>query len=145
MMVITDIRGGMEVSNVTPGKVKVMFNVRNSTKTTREDICAYVDEVLKGLDYTLTLSQSKPFCNKFISSYRTCGSKALLHVKKIDPKLSTAGGTSDARFFGEFGVETIECGVPNDTIHAPNECCALADVEALVEVFSHVITHLKEI
>jgi succinyl-diaminopimelate desuccinylase len=146
MMVITDIRGGMEVSNVTPGKVKVMFNVRNSTKTTREDICAYVDEVLKGLDYTLTLSQSaKPFVTNSSAPIVRAVQKALLHVKKIDPKLSTAGGTSDARFFGEFGVETIECGVPNDTIHAPNECCALADVEALVEVFSHVITHLKEI
>jgi len=31
-LVITDIRAGMEVTNVTPGELKMMFNVRNSTK-----------------------------------------------------------------------------------------------------------------
>ena len=36
--IITDIRAGMEVTNVTPDKLKMMFNVRNSTKTTKEDI-----------------------------------------------------------------------------------------------------------
>ncbi len=144
-MVITDIRGGMEVSNVTPGKVKIMFNVRNSTKTSAEDIKTYVQNVLEGLDYTLTLSQSaKPFVTNAHATIVASVQEALLHVKNIQPKLSTAGGTSDARFFGEFGIETIECGVSNDTIHAPNECCALTDVEALADVFSYVITHLKE-
>jgi len=144
-MVITDIRGGMEVSNVTPGNLKIMFNVRNSTHTTVETIRAYVNEVLRGLDFTLTLSQSaKPFVTSHEAFVVKAVEKALLHVKGIRPKLSTAGGTSDARFFGAFGIETIECGVPNDTIHAPNECCSMADVEALVDVFRHIITHIKE-
>lgn len=144
-MVITDIRGGMEVTNVTPGKLKIMFNVRNSTKTTQESIRAYVDGILQGLDYTLSLFQSaKPFVTSHSALIVKTVEEALLHVKGIHPKLSTAGGTSDARFFGEFGIATIECGVPNDTIHAPNECCFMADVEALVDVFSYVITHLKE-
>ena len=45
--------------------------------------------------------------------------------------------------FGEFGIETIECGVPNDTIHAPNECCKMADVEDLSLVFREVIKQLS--
>ena len=32
-IIITDIRGGMEVTNVTPNELNIMFNVRNSTKT----------------------------------------------------------------------------------------------------------------
>lgn len=144
-MVITDIRGGMEVSNVTPSRVKIMFNVRNSTLTALEDIRIYVDEVLKGLNYTLTLSQSaKPFVTNPASVIVKTVEKALLHVKGVHPKLSTAGGTSDARFFGEFGISTIEFGGVNDTIHAPNECCKLQEVEELRRVFSEVITHLKE-
>ena len=144
-MVITDIRGGMEVTNVTPGKLKIMFNVRNSTKTTVEAIRDYVGEVVKGLEFTLSLSQSaKPFVTSHSAPIVSTVEEALLHVKGARPKLSTAGGTSDARFFGEFGIATIECGVPNDTIHAPNECCLMEDVEALVDVFKYVITHLKE-
>jgi len=145
-MVITDIRGGMEVSNVTPGKLKMMFNVRNSTQTELEDIRIYVDKLLHGLEYTLTLSQSaKPFVTNPEALIVKAIQSALLHVKGTTPKLSTAGGTSDARFFGEFGIPTIECGVPNDTIHAPNECCKMEDVCDLADVFSEVIKIVKEL
>jgi len=60
------------------------------------------------------------------------------------PKLSTAGGTSDARFFGSYGIATVECGVVNDTIHAPNEYCPLNEVESLVDVFKDVIENFEK-
>jgi len=144
-LVITDIRGGMEVSNVTPGSLKIMFNVRNSTFTTQEIIRAYIETLLQGLTYTLKLSESaRPFITCNDSPLITLVSKALLHVTGKAPKLSTAGGTSDARFFGSFGIETIECGVVNDTIHAPNECCPLCEVEALASTFSCVIENFSK-
>ena len=46
-LVITDIRGGMEVTNVTPDKLNVMFNVRNSTKTTQKDIIILDEKILE--------------------------------------------------------------------------------------------------
>lgn len=144
-MVITDIRGGMEVSNVTPGNLKIMFNVRNSTKTDREKIRVYVEEVLQGLNFSLHLSESaQPFVTCKDSLIVKALSHALLHVKGKMPKLSTAGGTSDARFFGAFGIATVECGVVNDTIHAPNECCPLHEVDSLVEVFKNVIENFEK-
>ena len=39
--VVTDIRSGMEVTNVTPNKLNMMFNVRNSTKTNQETIKSF--------------------------------------------------------------------------------------------------------
>jgi len=144
-LVMTDIRGGMEVTNVTPGNLKLMFNVRNSTNTTQESIRSYIETLLNGLTYTLKLSESaRPFITCKDSPIITLVSKALLHVTKKAPKLSTAGGTSDARFFGNFGIETIECGVVNDTIHAPNECCPLHEVEALVSTFRYVIENFSK-
>ena len=41
-LVITDIRAGMQVTNVTPNKLDLMFNVRNSTNTKKEDVEAYI-------------------------------------------------------------------------------------------------------
>ena len=144
-IVITDIRGGMEVTNVTPAKLKIMFNVRNSPKTTKEHLHAYIEQVLQGLDYTLSLSQSaKPFITKPDTRLVNVVQNALIAITKNAPELSTAGGTSDARFFGEFGIETIECGVLNDTIHAVNECVKLEDVEALVDVFTYIIHHISQ-
>ncbi len=139
-IVITDIRSGMEVTNVTPGYLKLMFNVRNSTKSTKEDIKSYIDRVFKGKDYKLTLSQSaKPFVTKRDSKIVKLLESSIKETTKITPKLSTAGGTSDARMLAEFGVECVEFGVINDTIHQVNERTTLKEVEALESVFKRVI------
>ena len=138
--VITDIRAGMEVTNVTPGYLKMMFNVRNSTKTTKKDIEEFVKSHFKELDYKLTLSQTaKPFVTDNSSKVVTTLSNSIEKIANIKPKLSTAGGTSDARFFGEFGVDTVEFGVINDTIHAPNEFTTITQVNRLYEVFKNLI------
>lgn len=138
--VITDIRGGMEVTNVTPGMVKIMFNVRNSTATTPESIKAFVEENFKGVDYEFEFKPSaKPFMTNPASKIVKLMQKSIKEITNVDTKLSTAGGTSDARFFGEYGVETVEFGVVNDTIHAPNENTPIKEVEDLYLVFKDLI------
>ena len=138
--VITDIRAGMEVTNVTPGKLKMMFNVRNSTKTTKDDVEAFVHKYFREMDYTLVLNQSaKPFVTNPNSKLVRNMLLSIQNVTGVEPKLSTAGGTSDARFFGEYGIDTVEFGVINDTIHAPNERTSEAEVKALYEVFLRLI------
>ena len=138
--VITDIRAGMEVTNVTPGELKMMFNVRNSTKTTKEDIQTFIEDKFKGLDYTLELSQSaKPFVTSPDTKIVQILDSAIKDTTDITPKHSTAGGTSDARFMAEYGIKTVEFGVINDTIHAPNERVSIEEVEGLFRVFSRVI------
>lgn len=130
----------MEVTNVTPGKLKMMFNVRNNTKTSMRDIEAFVHKYFDGMNYTLTLSESaKPFLTDPNSKVVKVIDRAIEKVTGIKPKHSTAGGTSDARFFAEYGVKTIEFGVKNDTIHAPNERTSKDEVIGLYKVFQEVI------
>ncbi|BCD60553.1 MULTISPECIES: succinyl-diaminopimelate desuccinylase [unclassified Nitratiruptor] len=138
--VITDIRAGMEVTNVTPGRLKMMFNVRNNTKITMQDVERFVHRYFDGMNYTLKLSQSaKPFLTDPHSKVVQVIDQAIKKVTGLTPKHSTAGGTSDARFFAEYGVKTIEFGVKNDTIHAPNERTSKEEVEKLYLVFKEVI------
>ena len=139
-MVITDIRGGMEVTNVTPGELKIMFNVRNSTKTTQETVKAHVERVLKGLDFELRLTQgSYPFVTQRDSKIVKKIEESICKVTGEETKLSTAGGTSDARFMGAFGIDVVEFGVINDTIHAPNECTSIEEVRQLHRIFEEVV------
>lgn len=143
-MVITDIRAGMEVTNVTPGILKMMFNVRNSTKTTQEEVRAYIAEYFKGLDYSLELTQgSYPFVTKRDSKIVEKLSTSIKAITGNTSKFSTAGGTSDARFMGAFGIDVVEFGVINDTIHAPNERTSIKEVEALYEVFKDTVKHFN--
>ena len=139
-MVITDIRAGMEVTNVTPGTLKMMFNVRNSTKTTQEDVKLHIAKCFDGLDYRLDLTQgSYPFVTKRDSKIVQKLTSSIKDTTGVDTKLSTAGGTSDARFMGAFGIDVVEFGVINDTIHAPNERTSIKEVQALYDVFKHTV------
>jgi len=121
-----------------------MFNVRNSTNTKKEDIQSYIENLCEGLDYTLKLTQgSFPFVTCRDSYIVKAVQNALKDINGNTAKLSTAGGTSDARYISQFGIDSIECGVKNDTIHAINERCGMEEVEKLEEVFLHVIKNFK--
>jgi len=139
-LVITDIRSGIETTNVSPGKLKMMFNVRNSTKTDQKSIERFISRHCEGLDYTLRLDQSaEPFVTDANTHIVQILSKSIKEVCAITPKHSTAGGTSDARFIASYGIDVIEFGVINDTIHAPNERTSVTEVQDLCKVFSLLI------
>lgn len=141
-VVVTDIRGGMEVVNVTPESLKVMFNIRNSPFTSLESIEAFFAQIIsqikrvEGISCELTLTQSaKPFLTESKSELIQNLCKSIEKICKITPKFSTSGGTSDARFCAEFGIDVVEFGVCNDRIHSIDERVAIADVEGLYKVF----------
>lgn len=138
--VITDIRSGMEVTNVTPNELKMMFNVRNNTKTTQDEIRAFVKTNLEGLDYDLRLTQgSYPFKTDANTKVVENLEKAIWKVTGLNPKRSTAGGTSDARLMAPYGIEVIEFGVKNDAIHSVNERTTIKEVQDLSKVFRTLI------
>ena len=144
-LVITDIRGGMEVVNVTPQNLKIMFNVRNSPLSNEDSIRNYIEGVLDTLPYTLTLKTSSL---PFITESNTELVKSLNAVieTKVGKKaeLSTSGGTSDARFFSAFGVKVVELGVPNDRIHAINERVKIDDILILHDIFIDFLAIFKK-
>lgn len=139
-MVITDIRGGMQVTNVTPPNLKLMFNVRNSTNTKREDVEKFIHKNLEGLDYEFRTTQgSFPFVTNKESKVVRAMETSISKVLGVTTKHSTAGGTSDARYFGAFGIEAIEFGVINDTIHSVGERTTVKEVEGLTDVYVDLI------
>ncbi|MDD5401544.1 MAG: succinyl-diaminopimelate desuccinylase [Sulfurimonas sp.] len=138
--VITDIRAGMQVTNVTPNELKMMFNVRNTTLTTQKEVKEFVAKNLESLEYELKLTQgSYPFRTDTNTKLVKNIDKAIEDVTGIKPKYSTAGGTSDARLVAAFGIDVVEFGVINDTIHAVNERTSVKEVEKLYEVFKNLI------
>ncbi len=140
--VITDIRSGMQVTNVTPNELQMMFNVRNNTKTTQHDIVTFVAEHLNGVDYELHLTQgSYPFNTNRDTKIVKHIDRAIEEITGIAPKYSTAGGTSDARFISSMGIDVIEFGVKNDSIHSVNERTSRKEVEDLYRVFKMLIAH----
>jgi len=138
--VITDIRGGMEVTNVTPNSLKMMFNIRNTTLTSKDDVEKFIQKNFKDVDYELKLTQgSFPFRTDIDSDIVYYIDKAIENIVGKRPKYSTAGGTSDARYIAPMGIDVIEFGVKNDTIHSVNERTTKQEVEDLYKVFVNLI------
>ena len=118
----------------------MMFNVRNNTKTTQKEVTLFVKKFFKDLDYDLRLTQgSYPFKTDTNTKVVRLIDKAIETTTGIRPKHSTAGGTSDARFIAPLGVDVIEFGVKNDSIHSVNERSTRAEVEGLYKVFKNLI------
>ncbi len=149
-LVITDIRGGYQKTNVIPTELSLMFNVRNSTNTDLAQIETFIKNAAKeaGIEnITLNIDQSsKPFVAKKdeISQKAIDTLASSIHqVTNQTPALSTSGGTSDARFVAEFGVAVIEFGPPNDTIHASNERVLLGDLADLEQIFTDFVARFS--
>lgn len=142
-IVVTDIQGGIGVCNVTPSELKLMFNVRNSTKSDEIKLREYLHHILDGLPYELSLKMSaKPFLTQ--SRFLDILVQSVQEVVGDVPKASTGGGTSDARYFAAFGVEVLELGVINDRIHAKNERVGIEELRHLEKIFLRFLEILEE-
>jgi succinyl-diaminopimelate desuccinylase len=151
-LIITDIKAGNGVTNVTPKTLKMMFNVRNSPMTKIDNVERFIRSMFgllymvnnpgkDQLKFTLELKESaKPFVTDKSSIVIAHLSKSIEAVTGLVPELSAGGGTSDARFFAEHGVSAVEFGVLHDTIHAANERCHLSHLYDLIKVFQEFIT-----
>ncbi|MEW6562946.1 MAG: succinyl-diaminopimelate desuccinylase [Pseudomonadota bacterium] len=141
---ISNIHGGTGATNVVPGTVEILFNFRHSTASTTESLKARVHEILdrNGLEYDLEWEMSgKPYLTPRGSLVDAVAS-AIQDVTGMETELSTSGGTSDGRFIADICPQVIELGPLNATIHKINECVAVADLEALSEIYRLTLINL---
>ena len=142
---ISNIHGGTGASNVIPGTVVVDFNFRFCTESTPESLQQRLTDVLKahGLEYEIDWSISGlPFLTA-PGTLVDCVSEAISEVTGLLTALSTSGGTSDGRFIAKICPQVLELGPPNATIHQIDENIALADIQALTDIYTRVLQKLN--
>jgi succinyl-diaminopimelate desuccinylase len=138
---IYNIQAGVGADNVIPGELHVGFNFRFSPESTEHQLKQVVTDILTQyqLHYEITWHLSGlPFHCQDQTFINICKS-AITSVTQQIPQLSTAGGTSDGRFIAPLGVNIIEFGVLNKTIHQVNEHCAIADIENLARIYQQIL------
>jgi len=134
---LSNINSGTGATNVVPGQLNALFNLRYSTELTDEKIVDKVTTILNKhhLDYELKWTfNGKPFITepgKFLNSV----SQAVVETTGEIPEISTSGGTSDGRFIAPTGAEVIELGPCNSTIHQVNECVGCDELIKLVDIY----------
>lgn len=141
---ISNINAGTGATNVVPGHCEVLFNFRFSTELTAAQLQERCEAILTrhGLDYAIDWSLSgEPFLTdkgRLVDAARV----AIRHVTGIDTTLSTSGGTSDGRFIAPLGVEVVELGPLNATIHQINEHTSISDLDQLSVIYQAMMEAL---
>jgi succinyl-diaminopimelate desuccinylase len=59
-------------------------------------------------------------------------------ITKIKPKLSTSGGTSDARFIRKISP-CVEFGLVGKTMHKIDEAVSLSDLKKLTKIYINIL------
>ena len=141
---ISTIRAGQGVTNVIPGSVEVLFNLRFSTEVTADEIRGRCEAILDqgGLTYDIEWSLSgEPFLTEpgaLLNAVIDSIESTIGHV----PEVSTGGGTSDGRFIAPSGAQVVEVGHVNATIHQINERVKLADIPQLTKIYEGILERL---
>jgi len=138
---ISNINAGTGAGNVIPGTLEVLFNIRYSPEITAETIQSIVHQQLDkaGLDYKLDWTHfGKPYHTLDKSFLNICQS-ATQEIMGDSAKLSTSGGTSDARYIAAVCPKIIELGPINATIHQINECVAIKDLVNLSDIYLKIL------
>ena len=136
-----DVRAGIGAPNVTPGELTARFNFRYSTEWTHETLQEKVHAVFDAhdIDYELNWHLSgKPFLTepgKLINAAH----QAVTESTGESPELSTGGGTSDGRFISPAGVDVVELGPVNASIHKVDEHVCVEDVVALTSMYKRIM------
>ena len=141
---ISNIRAGQGVTNVIPGRLEVLFNLRFSTELTAEAIKSRCEDILKthGLSYDIEWSLSgEPFLTE-PGALLDAVMQSIEAVAGCRPEVSTGGGTSDGRFIAPSGAQVVEVGHVNATIHQCNERVKLADIPKLTEIYKGILERL---
>ena len=140
----TSIDIGNSTVNLIPGEARARFNIRFNDRHNYASLKALVEQragkaadgkVKWRIDWEpsnadVFYTEPSPFTDVVVGS--------VAEVTGRKPKLSTSGGTSDARFIKDY-CPVVEFGLVGTTMHATDERVPVADLTKLTEVYRHIL------
>ena len=141
---VTKIKIDNHADNVIPGSADAVFNIRFNDKHTSSSLKSKLNKIFKAV--------TKANKSKFKASYEVSGEAFLTKpnkttymvqniVKKVTglkPKLSTSGGTSDARFIKNI-APCLEFGLVGKTMHKIDESVSVSDLKKLTKIYENIL------
>jgi succinyl-diaminopimelate desuccinylase len=136
-------------SNVIPADARAKFNIRYNDLWRRPKVEAWVREQSAAAASSINAEYQLSFSGTgevFLTKPGPLVDTMVAAVREVTgrtPALTTAGGTSDARFIQAY-CPVIEFGLVNKTIHAVDECVAVADLQALTAIYERFLAQFFE-
>ena len=141
---ITKINIDNSADNVIPKLANASFNIRFNNKHSSSSIKKKISKIIKKIS---NKSKSKYKINYNVSGEafltKPNGTTFMIQdivkkITKIKPKLSTTGGTSDARFIRKI-APCLEFGLVGKTMHKIDEAVSLSDLKKLTRIYMEIL------
>jgi succinyl-diaminopimelate desuccinylase len=140
----TSIDIGNPTVNLIPGEARARFNIRFNDCHDYASLKALVEQRAKkaaGDKVKWTIDWEPSNADVFYtepSSFTDVVIGAVAEVTGKTPKLSTSGGTSDARFIKDY-CPVVEFGLVGQTMHAIDERVPVKDLQTLTAVYRKIL------
>jgi succinyl-diaminopimelate desuccinylase len=138
---IVSVDVGNPAFNVIAAEARARFNIRFNDLWTPETLAAELRRRLDSVGMKFALEFEPCNAPAFLTtpdSFTTLVTDAVEKKTGRRPALSTSGGTSDARFIPAY-CPVIEFGLVGATVHMMDEHVAVADIEALTEIYAAIL------
>ena len=141
---ITKININNNADNVIPKTAEASFNIRFNNKHSSNSIKKKLNKIFSRI--------SKKNKSKLKIEYKVSGEAFLTQpndttymiqdiikkITKVKPKLSTTGGTSDARFIRKISP-CLEFGLVGKTMHKIDEAVSIKDLKKLTKIYHNIL------
>lgn len=133
---ITSIDVGNQVSNIIPSSASAKFNIRFNPNHTAKSLTTWVDSLCSTHQVNYEL-RSEEGCEAFLSSKNKLFdalSQSIINKTGKEPRVTTNGGTSDARFIKDL-CPIVECGLTNSYAHHIDEHVSTSELLQLYNIY----------
>ena len=141
---VTKININNTADNVIPQSAEATFNIRFNNKHSSISLKKKLNKIFQKI--------SKKNKSSYKINYRVSGEafltkpnittlmiqKIIKKITKIKPKLSTTGGTSDARFIKKISP-CLEFGLVGKNMHKIDESVSLKDLKTLTIIYENIL------
>jgi len=140
----TSVDVGNPTVNLIPGEARARFNIRYNDHHSQAALKMLLerrarDAAAGRVHYAFDWQPSN--ADVFVTKpgpFTDLAAAAIAEVTGHQPKLSTTGGTSDARFIKDY-CPVLEFGLVGQSMHSIDECTPLADLVTLTAVYRRII------
>ncbi len=141
---ITSLLAGTGAGNVIPGQASLQFNFRYSTENSAEQLKQTTETIIRSITSEFNIEwhhSGNPFLTRPGALIHACHN-AIEDCMDFKPKNDTGGGTSDGRFISPHGIDVVECGPCNATIHQVDEAIELKELTNLHRIYLGILQRI---
>jgi succinyl-diaminopimelate desuccinylase len=140
----TSVDVGNPTVNLIPGEARARFNIRYNDCHSQAALKTLIERRAEAaasgrvhFSFDWQPSNAEVFVTK-PGPFTDLAVAAIAEVTGRKSKLSTSGGTSDARFIKDY-CPVLEFGLVGQTMHQVDECAPVADLLTLTKIYRRII------